>query len=314
VRVRLVSVTQLAMARQVTRVGLVDCEDASKWSDHLDVWREALAGDDESSEELEWTRYRACQGELPTAEALACFDAIVVPGSHHSAVIPADGQHPPWMQATMDLIRAVVSRGHPQLFGACFGHQLLAAALGGRVDHGENFVFKAENVELQVQPWRDWVFRVSTVWHTPACIPQPSSSSRALFSMRFTCSNVTPPQLGLCGDVSSWRGLRMLESHGDSVTELPPGAVALGSSPTCQHEMFSIGDNVLSFQGHPEFSVALLKDRILPALRENKRLSRCEEMAALASFDEVQIHAQSNRQLVREFLLHGARRRRRQRL
>lgn len=107
----------------------------------------------------------------------------------------------------------------------------------------------------------------------------------------------------------------MLESHGDAVTELPPGAVALGRSPTCQHEAFSIGDSVLSFQGHPEFSAALLKDRILPALRENNRLSPLEVTAALASFEEVQIHAQSNRRLVREFLLHGARRRwRRQRL
>lgn len=168
------------MARRVARVALLDCEDASKWSDHLDVWREALAGDDKSSsEELEWTRYKACQGELPTAAALENFDAIVVPGSHHSAVVPADGQHPPWMQAVMDVIRGVVARGHPQLFAACFGHQLLAATLGGRVDHGGQFVFKAENIELQARPWSAWVVRVSAVWTTTK-----NRSARA--SMRVT--------------------------------------------------------------------------------------------------------------------------------
>lgn len=180
------------MAPQVAQVGLLDCEDASKWSDHLDIWRLALAADDESPSvegtRLEWTHYRACQGELPTAAALETLDAIVVPGSHHSAVVPADGQRPQWMQAATDLIRGVVARGHPQLFGACFGHQLLAAALGGRVGHGENFVFKAEKIELHVQPWSDWAVRVSAIWHAPACMPRDSSLSRILPSLRFVCS------------------------------------------------------------------------------------------------------------------------------
>ena len=155
--------TAASMARLVVRVALLDCEDASKWSDHLDIWRDAFAGADDDIAVLEWTRYRGCLGELPTTSALDSFDAIVVPGSHHTAVAPADGQRrPPWMQDAMDLIRSVVTRGHPQLFCACFGHQLLAAALGGRVEHGEKFVFKAEEIGLNAQPWRDWVVRVGS--------------------------------------------------------------------------------------------------------------------------------------------------------
>ena len=156
------------MARVVVRVALLDCEDASKWSDHLDIWRDAFAGGDDIA--FEWTRYRACLRELPTTSALDSFDAIVVPGSHHTAVTPTDGQRPPWMQGAMDLIRGVVRRGHPQLFCACFGHQLLAAALGGRVEHGEKFVFKAEQIELHTPHWRDWAVRVgsATRLHMPA--------------------------------------------------------------------------------------------------------------------------------------------------
>ena len=104
--------------------------------------------------------------------------------------------------------------------------------------------------------------------------------------------------------------MRLLESHGDTVTELPPGAVTLGSSRTCRHEVYIVGDNVLSFQGHPEFSVELLQDRILPALRDNQRLNPSEEKDALSSFEELEIDAQSNRTLVREFLLRGRRRQR----
>ncbi len=203
------------MARRVARVALLDCEDASKWSDHLDVWREALAGDDKSSsEELEWTRYKACQGELPTAAALENFDAIVVPGSHHSAVVPADGQHPPWMQAVMDVIRGVVARGHPQLFAACFGHQLLAATLGGRVDHGGQFVFKAENIELQARPWSAWVVRVSAVWTTTKNRSARASMRvttlrglRVLPSLRFSelCARHSRVSLRSLDCVASWR-------------------------------------------------------------------------------------------------------------
>jgi GMP synthase-like glutamine amidotransferase len=104
--------------------------------------------------------------------------------------------------------------------------------------------------------------------------------------------------------------LRILESHGDLVARLPPGAIALGSSATAVHEAYSIGDSVLSFQGHPEFTTELLESRILPALRENGRLTPTEEREAQTSFEEVAIDAQRNRRLVREFLLSGKRRRR----
>jgi len=45
---------------------------------------------------------------------------------------------------------------------------------------------------------------------------------------------------------------RLLESHGDEVVKLPPGAERLAKSKTASNEMFMIGDRVLSFQCHPE--------------------------------------------------------------
>jgi GMP synthase (glutamine-hydrolysing) len=55
------------------------------------------------------------------------FAGIVVTGSPASVVDDA-----PWMQRTAGLLRHAVARALP-VFGICFGHQLLARALGGKV-------------------------------------------------------------------------------------------------------------------------------------------------------------------------------------
>ena len=47
--------------------------------------------------------------------------------------------------------------------------------------------------------------------------------------------------------------LTLLISHQDQVTRLPQNATLLASSPFCAHAAYRIGDQVLCFQGHPEF-------------------------------------------------------------
>ena len=59
--------------------------------------------------------------------------------------------------------------------------------------------------------------------------------------------------------------------------------------------------------GHPEFSTQIVRERILPALQANGRLSAEEQAAALVSF-EVEIGSVLNQRLVRDFLLAGRRR------
>lgn len=50
--------------------------------------------------------------------------------------------------------------------------------------------------------------------------------------------------------------MRLLYSHHDQVVELPPDAVLCASSDFCKIESFRIGRQVVTFQGHPEFTVA----------------------------------------------------------
>ncbi|MFQ3318269.1 MAG: GMP synthase (glutamine-hydrolyzing) [Natronomonas sp.] len=75
------------------------------------------------------TRFDASGGELPSSFE---FDAFVVTGSRSSVY-----WEEPWIDETRSWARTAIDRGLPAL-GICWGHQLLADALGGTVeDMGE---------------------------------------------------------------------------------------------------------------------------------------------------------------------------------
>ena len=50
--------------------------------------------------------------------------------------------------------------------------------------------------------------------------------------------------------------MRLLYSHHDQVVALPQDAELCATSDFCENESFRIGHQVITFQGHPEFTVA----------------------------------------------------------
>jgi len=68
---------------------------------------------------------------VPTHDELRRYDALMVGGAGHYSVVEQNGEFFP---ATFELLRCVVSEGHPT-FASCFGFQLFVVALGGRVIH-----------------------------------------------------------------------------------------------------------------------------------------------------------------------------------
>ncbi len=69
--------------------------------------------------------------------------------------------------------------------------------------------------------------------------------------------------------------MRLLYSHHDQVTVLPQGAVLCATSDFCKNESFRIGSQVVTFQGHPEFTVAYSRhlltncsDDVEPSVRD----------------------------------------------
>lgn len=70
------------------------------------------------------------QSEPLEADMLNHADVVMIGGAGEYS---ATGSYP-WMPALLDLIRQIADRGMPA-FGSCWGHQVIARALGGRVVH-----------------------------------------------------------------------------------------------------------------------------------------------------------------------------------
>jgi len=64
-----------------------------------------------------------------------------------------------------------------------------------------------------------------------------------------------------------WKTLRLIESHGDQVLELPEDAVRLATSQTCLNEIWCYR-SALAIQPHPELSPAIMKQIVLPHLKQ----------------------------------------------
>lgn len=136
---------------------------------------------------------------------------------------------------------------------------MVAHALGGAVDYnpGKRFILKAETI----------------------CLEQPIFSS------------IVP-----IGDSGNPSAVQIIVSHGDCVETLPERAVRLGSSATCQNELFAVHPppsatagrkaNILCCQSHPEFDLEYcIHERIWPAVvDQNKRLSDEQVVEARESF------------------------------
>jgi len=70
------------------------------------------------------------EGDVPTLAHLDGIDAIIIGGA--GAYSAADDYE--WTPDLLDFVRHIVDRELP-LFGSCWGHQVIARALGGRVEY-----------------------------------------------------------------------------------------------------------------------------------------------------------------------------------
>lgn len=213
------------------RLGLLVCDHVSAdfqsvAGDYPDMFRRLFEG----HPEVELVTYDLTAGEAPDSPEES--DAWMTTGSRHSVYDSDD-----WIEALAELVRQIHATGVPYV-GVCFGHQMIAHALGGKVQRAE----------------QGWGVGVKEVM-------------------------VTDPPSWL--DRTSYR---VLNSHADQVTGLPPDALVLGGNEHCPVSLMQVGDRMLGIQGHPEFTpdyaAALLsarRGRVIPAATVD---------AALASLDD----------------------------
>mmetsp|Transcript_8372 Transcript_8372/g.25117 ORF Transcript_8372/g.25117 Transcript_8372/m.25117 type:complete len:216 (-) Transcript_8372:4082-4729(-) len=171
------------------------------------------------------------QGELPTADELAPFDAILFTGGAGDAF-----SDEPWVVQARELVRSAHARKQ-RMLGVCFGHQLIAQALGGRVDRAPAWGSGATTITFDEE------------------------AREVLPNMQL------PPTAAIH------------VSHRDQVHELPEGAKVLASAEQCPIAMFSIGDQVLCIQGHPEFNERTVRSIVDAKLQRNMMTAQEAEVS-----------------------------------
>ena len=184
-------------------------------------------------EQVSYKIFQTWQGELPPS--VNTDEMYLVPGSLDSAY-----DDKPWIVALVKWIEHAYCRG-AKLMGVCFGHQVIARALGG-----------------EVRPYEGG------------------------FGTGVRASHVIDEEMRRYFPDGE---MRLLYSHHDQVMTLPPDAVLCATSDFGKNESLRIGHQVVTFQGHPEFTVAYSRHLLTNCSDD---LDEPVRLAALQSLDQME--------------------------
>ena len=194
------------------QVGLLLCDDVdesahAQHGTYTEMFTRGLRAADAN---LALTPIRCDQNAIP--DSPDAFDAFLISGSRRAAYEERD-----WIARLREFVRECYHH-RKKTVGICFGHQLIAHALGGETRKAD----------------RGWGFGVHR-----AQITEPQSWMRAQ-----DVSNAKQPP----------RGYNLVVIHQDQVTALPPNFRAIANNAFCPVSMLiDNAGRMLGIQGHPEF-------------------------------------------------------------
>jgi GMP synthase-like glutamine amidotransferase len=162
-----------------------------------------------------WQKFAMPEMHHPTEKDLKEFSGILIPGSSCHTY-----DNPEWQQAMEEIIKkCIVVNPSVRILGVCYGGQTVAQCFGGRVEKMNNsFIRGSEPLSVN-----DTLFELE--WLKNVKLSNPKREKYVIS-----------------------------ESHGDHIAALPSNAVLHASSARTKVEVFTIGDNILGYQGHPEYN------------------------------------------------------------
>ena len=181
----------------ILRTDSVRPEWVPTYGEYPDMFERLLLSEDDG---LTFTTWNVEAGELP--DGVAAADSFLITGSKSSVYDDKD-----WIRALEGFVRECHA-ARRKLIGICFGHQLVAQALGGTVGKSD----------------KGWGVGVN-------------------------CYNVDQTAF----DLADGDQFCLLASHQDQVVTMPPGAQQIATNDHCEVAGMTLGEHILTFQGHPEF-------------------------------------------------------------
>jgi GMP synthase-like glutamine amidotransferase len=228
---------------------VINCEDI-KWNPitFSDMFITNMGKNDDSFT----TCNIACGQDLP--KDMDQFQGIIITGSHYNCR-PRDSYFE-WYEGLLSLIREISFTGKPNLYGSCFGHNLIALALGGKIGPNPNnkYILEIEQLKMNKQFYGSF----SSI--------SPLKNIKEIYSV--------------------------ISTHEDCVLELPESATLLGSTLHCENHLYVTGKNrnILACQSHPEFNHYVhyaVMDRIWVSIVNKRKCLSAEEVAhSRKSFEE----------------------------
>ncbi len=198
-------------------VGLLLCDDIDEadrdqYGTYTAMFQNAL---DPDADEIRLTAIRCFEGEaLPEPGE---YDGYVISGSRYSVY-----EDRPWIKSLQRFVVDCWER-NVRVVGICFGHQLIAHALGGRAEKAES----------------GWGFGIQTAQITDRKSWMDDSGHS---------SSRSSSQSPLDGD-----RYNLVVIHQDQVVEVPPEFEAIAENDFCPNSMIVADHKMLGIQGHPEF-------------------------------------------------------------
>lgn len=194
----------MAASRVKLAIGILQTDDvvphlAEKYGEYPAMFQQLLsAANDDQKVDLTFQNYAVNAGIYPAD--IDEVNAYIITGSKSSVYDDV-----PWIIELAEFVRRLHSH-KKKTVGICFGHQMVAQALGGETSLSS----------------AGWSLGVKTT---------------------------TPKGSNLLGT----EPFNIIYSHKDQITKPVEGAVVLASTDTCPIAATSLGEHILTFQGHPEF-------------------------------------------------------------
>ena len=211
------------------------------FGEYPDMFERLVRGADSSAR---FTTWDVEAGIHPSEGEIDSVDGFIITGSKSSVYDDKS-----WIRDLEGLIQTLHAK-RKKMVGICFGHQIIAKALGGLVSKSE----KGWGVGINVYDLTDLPFEpADEAGMNKADAKRTADSGQTHILEPQTLEHKTLEHKPLEHKTLEHKTLKLVASHQDQVEALPPGARTIATNAHCENAGFVMGDHIFTLQGHPEF-------------------------------------------------------------
>ena len=211
------------------------------FGEYPDMFERLVRGADSSAR---FTTWDVEAGIHPSEGEIDSVDGFIITGSKSSVYDDKS-----WIRDLEGLIQTLHAK-RKKMVGICFGHQIIAKALGGLVSKSE----KGWGVGINVYDLTDLPFEpADEAGMNKADTKRTADSAQTHILEPQTLEHKTLEPQALKHKPLEHKTLKLVASHQDQVEALPPGARTIATNAHCENAGFVMGDHIFTLQGHPEF-------------------------------------------------------------